>query len=730
MSAAPEEEGSNDSKSNSHYRSWADRVGMALPPSTSEDTEEDGITNRLEHSKDGTNAHDPPPPELPDNGGVVEEEHDDDDDDEESSPLSLPNSSSEPGDAGGCCAAAAAMSLVAACDLNETTPTADADGNDDINNHNATNDVTAEEPTEEEPFLVESVPEFSVPAVAVAEESVGEGTLPTPSKGTDPDDAVEGNGEGMVNLEPSPPPQDEPASLPALLYRSAAAAGEEELSTVATDQVGSGGLGVEVEVIDLSDAEEPDDGSAAPMSAARPRVEAAVELDATIVPHEATTTDEDGLAVVDSTESTNSEVQPVQASTEDDSPADESKDPSSSLPLNDTLLDGSGSDSEQEIEFGTGLAASAATGDGNDDDSVAAGGDDPDLDALLASTTDFAPEPDTSFDDMLDELLDDHHAAAEELETLMTAQQRQQQQQQHDVPYIGDVDEASKVQQSLSSDEATVPAEIATATADSVNPLTSAVSATVPEPKMANSKQKLHFLPNVTPSPPRKLSGDLSFLQPVKDQPGPPSNRLTRPNLAARMTGTRRYTPPKKKQELKVIIPPPSGSRSTSRSPRKSSTPKVVSPVKSPAKVASPSPIKSPPQVRSPSSASGTPSSSASAAPPKKRSFLQTFTRALSSSSSSRKPSTPSPRSHNATAAEVLPTLRPIEPTSRLLKETSASLSQRRDRFIPPPATFPSLSEVIRAIHNGAFDRRSGTSPSSPGRARSDKSRSPKHSRQ
>jgi hypothetical protein len=111
--------------------------------------------------------------------------------------------------------------------------------------------------------------------------------------------------------------------------------------------------------------------------------------------------------------------------------------------------------------------------------------------------------------------------------------------------------------------------------------------------------------------------------------------------------------------------------------------------------------------------------------------MIKTFARALSGGGGGPKLPKKVRGELSPRAQGVLPALKPIDPGSRLLRETSASVAQRRRRFVPPPLTFPTIGEVMRAIHSGAFDRKATPAPppSSPTRGAGPPSPSSQRSR-
>jgi hypothetical protein len=332
--------------------------------------------------------------------------------------------------------------------------------------------------------------------------------------------------------------------------------------------------------------------------------------------------------------------------------------------------------------------------DHGDVDSAAA----EDEDGGHATQADGVASPDDEMDDLLNELLDETQNAAEELDDLLNEQQEATATAptvpptaEDAVPHVGDVDEAKAVSQPVSA-----PIDAETVSAAPTSRAATPVSVTSSKPSAMRHVQPL-----------ANLGKDEGATAAHKDTM--PDAKVTRPNLSARIPGTRRYVAPSSKAKKSK----PSLTIEISESEDNDKTPtKVTSPSRrrwSPkSDVASTQPRNASGAATVASAASAASSSSPAK---KKSSMIKTFTRALSSGPPKPKKSPPGELSPRARG--VLPTLKPIDPHSRLLKETSASVAQKRNRFIPPPLSFPSIGEVMRAIHSGAFDRKSAAASSS-----------------
>jgi hypothetical protein len=364
-----------------------------------------------------------------------------------------------------------------------------------------------------------------------------------------------------------------------------------------------------------------------------------------------------------------------------------------------------GDDDVDDDELNLDALLARTVDDDDDDDHVNHGGGDVDSaaeDDDHATQEHGADSHEDEMDDLLNELLDDTHNAAEELDDLLN--------EQHDlvattsppavdaVPHVGDVDEAKAVSQPSAEAHADAETVVAPPTSRAATPVS------------VGSSSKPSAVRHVQPLANRAKDEGASSTH--KDTM--PDAKVTRPNLSARIPGTRRYVAPSSKAKkntkpsLTVEIPEPADgnlnktpTRATSPSQRRWS-PKSGSDSTPPRNV----------------SGAATVFSEASSSPAKKKtSMIKAFTRALSSGQSKRMKSPPGELSPRAQG--VLPTLKPIDPSSRLLKETSASVAQKRNRFIPPPLSFPTIGEVMRAIHSGAFDRKASSSSASASSPRS-----------
>jgi hypothetical protein len=387
---------------------------------------------------------------------------------------------------------------------------------------------------------------------------------------------------------------------------------------------------------------------------------------------------------------------------------------------------------EHEIQFGR---TGRDTGDSGIDEfspaEVDGAADEPDLDELLAPTSvdddddddvvdSAAAEHDENndgvggvekglrgggggghpyrdeMDDLLNELLDDTANAAEELEDLLADASPSSPSPRSGVPHVGDVDEA-KAASSSQPPKAPVGVEM--------QPSVVTDTPTVAPPS------KMVGVRHVQPLASLAKGGSSSS---VEGDSGPAAAaKVSRPNLSARIPGTRRYVPPSSQKPSLSVVIPPHPEEDAQCLPTKSVSP--------PRRLPSPKP-KSPASQSSKSSSSSrkdrsiTVPPSAAPQPSKKKggSMIKTFVRALSGGGGPKLTTKKVPGELSPRAQSVLPTLKPIDPGSRLLKETSASVAQKRRRFVPPPLTFPTIGEVMRAIHSGAFDRKASSSPPQP----------------